>query len=72
MEDQPVAARMPRQMIDEIEAVKPRWVVRVNASASWNVRPGSDRTFFPWRERCGQGFERVGLADIGDGERKGR
>src|SRR3989449_10778808 len=46
MEDQPYAARMQRQMIDEIEAARPRFVVLVNASASWNVRPQSDRTLF--------------------------
>ncbi len=67
MEDQPYAARMQRQMIDEIEAARPRFVVLVNASASWNVRPQSDRTLFQWWERYQRDFERVGLADITDG-----
>ena len=66
MEGQPHAARMQRQMIDEIERASPRFVVLVNASASWNVRPGSDRTLFQWWERYQQNFERVGLADIDD------
>jgi dolichyl-phosphate-mannose-protein mannosyltransferase len=64
MEDQPYASRMQRQMIDEIEAARPRFVVLVNASASWNVRPQSDRTVFEWWERYGQNFDRVGFVDI--------
>jgi hypothetical protein len=38
--------------------------VLVNASASWNVRPQSDRTVFEWWERYGQNFDRVGFVDI--------
>ncbi len=68
MEAQPYAARMQRQMIDEIERANPRFVVIVNTSASWNVRPGSDRTLFQWWDRYQRLFERVGLADIGDGQ----
>src|SRR5438132_198252 len=64
MEDQPYASRMQRQMIDEIEAARPRFVVLVNASASWNVRPQSDRTLFEWWERYRQNFDRVGFVDI--------
>ena len=64
MEDQPYAARMQRQMIDEIEAARPRFVVLVNASASWNVRPQSDRTLFEWWARYAQHFDRVGVVDI--------
>src|SRR3989454_1079523 len=64
MEDQPYASRMQRQMIDEIEAARPRFVVLVNASASWNVRPQSDRTLFEWWERYAKNFDRVGFVDI--------
>jgi len=64
MEDQPYAARMQRQMIDEIEAARPRFVVLVNASASWNARPQSDRTLFEWWARYAQNFDRVGVVDI--------
>ena len=64
MEDQPYASRMQRQMIDEIEAARPRFVVLVNASASWNVRPQSDRTLFEWWERYAKNFDRVGVVDI--------
>jgi len=64
MEDQPYASRMQRQMIDEIEAARPRFVVLVNASASWNVRPQSDRTLFEWWARYAKNFDRVGVVDI--------
>src|SRR5207245_10754981 len=64
MEDQPYAARMQHQMIDEIEAARPRFVVLVNASASWNVRPQSDRTLFEWWARYAQHFDRVGVVGI--------
>jgi 4-amino-4-deoxy-L-arabinose transferase-like glycosyltransferase len=64
MESQPYASRMQRQMIGEVEAAQPRFVVLVNASASWNVRPGSDRTVFEWWARYVAGFDRVGLVDI--------
>src|SRR5438132_1391274 len=64
MEDQPYASRMQRQMIDEIEAARPRFVVLVNASASWNVRPQSDRTLFEWWARYAKNFDRVGFVDI--------
>src|SRR5438132_610176 len=64
MEDQPYASSMQRQMIDEIEAARPRFVVLVNASASWNVRPQSDRTLFEWWARYAKNFDRVGFVDI--------
>jgi 4-amino-4-deoxy-L-arabinose transferase-like glycosyltransferase len=64
MEYQPYAARMQRQMIGEIEAAHPRFVVLVNASASWNVRPQSDRTVFEWWARYANDFDRVGFVDI--------
>src|SRR2546427_12591158 len=64
MADQPCASRRQRQMIDEIEAARPRFVVLVNASASWNVRPQSDRTLFEWWARYAKNFDRVGFVDI--------
>ena len=64
MESQPYVARMQRQMIDEVEAAQPRFVVLVNASASWNMRPQSDRTVFEWWSRYAANFDRVGFVDI--------
>ena len=66
MEDQPYAARMQRQLVEEIEAAKPRFVILVDVPSSWNLRPESDRTLFQWWERYQEGFERVGFVDITD------
>jgi 4-amino-4-deoxy-L-arabinose transferase-like glycosyltransferase len=64
MESQPYATGMQQQMIREVEAAQPRFVVLVNASASWNMRPGSDRTVFDWWTRFAASFDRVGFVDI--------
>jgi hypothetical protein len=64
MERQPYASAMQRDMIREIEAAAPRFLVFVNAVRSWNARPGSDQTIFHWFEAYQHGFTRVGVADI--------
>ncbi len=64
MELQPYASAMQRQMIGEIEAAAPRFLVFVSATRSWVVRPGSDQTIFGWFEAYQRGFTRVGVADI--------
>jgi len=50
MELQPYATAMQRQMIHEVEAVDPRYLVFVSATRSWLARPGSDQTIFGWFE----------------------
>ncbi len=64
MEDQPYASRMQRQMIEEIEAADPRFVILVNVSSSWLVQPRSDFTLFRWWEQYQHRFARVGIVDI--------
>jgi hypothetical protein len=64
MERQPYASAMQRDMIREIEAAAPRFLVFVSAVRSWNARPGSDQTIFRWFEAYQRGFARVGVADI--------
>ena len=64
MELQPHASFMQQQMIGEIEAAAPRFLVFVSATRSWVVRPESDRTIFRWFEAYQRGFTRVGVADI--------
>ncbi len=68
MEPQPYAARMQRQMIAEIEAANPRFIVFVYRDSSWLMRPDSDPTLFQWWKGYKQGFERVGSVTIGSGE----
>jgi dolichyl-phosphate-mannose-protein mannosyltransferase len=64
MELQPYAPAMQREMIKEIEAAAPRFLVFVSATSSWIVRPGSDRTIFGWFAAYQRGFTRVGVVDI--------
>ena len=64
MELQPYAAAMQRQMIQEIETADPRYLVFVKASASWLIRPDSDRTIFGWFNQYQRSFTRVGVVDV--------
>jgi hypothetical protein len=68
MEDQPYTSRMQRQMIEEIEAADPRFVVLVNVSSSWLAQPRSDFTSFRWWEQYEHRFVRVGIVDIREPE----
>lgn len=64
MEPQPYAAAMQRQMIREIEALDPRFVVFVKVLSSWLVTPDSDKTIFEWFDRYQRGYDRVGIVEI--------
>lgn len=64
MEPHPYAAAMQRQMIDEIEAANPRFVVYVKVWTSWLVGTDSDQTVFRWFEDYRKGFDQVGVVDI--------
>jgi hypothetical protein len=64
MEPQPYASAMQRQMIHEIEALDPRFVVFVKAWSSWVVRPDSDKTIFPWFDHYQKRYDRVGIVEI--------
>ena len=48
MEPQPNAAKMQKEMIDEIEAAKPEYLVFVNITTSWLARPNSPQDIFKW------------------------
>jgi general stress protein CsbA len=64
MDPQPYAASMQKEMIREIEAADPRFVVFVRFWYSWLVRPESDQTIFRWFDEYQKRFERVGIVDI--------
>lgn len=69
MEPHPYAASMQRQMIGEIEAANPRFVVFVRVWTSWQVAPESDQTVFRWFEDYRKRFDRVGVVDIVSSQR---
>jgi hypothetical protein len=65
MEPQSYAITMQQQMIREIESAKPEYIVLVNISTSWLVRPQSNKLIFDWFTRyTKENLEPVGLVDI--------
>jgi len=67
MENQPYAGRMQMQMIREIEAARPKFVVYVNVPTSWKVRKTSITSVFSWADSYVQNlYEQVGVIDILD------
>jgi len=69
MEPQPYAARMQEEMIAEIEAARPAYVVMVRVSVSWLPRPNSIRRIFTWSDRyLAEKYDVVGVADILQGQ----
>ncbi len=65
MEPQDFASRMQREMIQEIENARPKFVVFVNVPYSWLLRQNSDMTLLKWTQRYLEfKYRIVGLADI--------
>ena len=64
MEPQPYATAMQRQMIHEIEALRPRFVVFVGIWISWLRRQESDVTVFRWFDEYQKKLEKVGVVEI--------
>ena len=48
VEKQPYARQFQKQMIHEVEAARPKYVVFVNLKASWLPPPGADMTVAKW------------------------
>jgi len=65
MENQPYAGRMQREMVLQIESVRPAFLVYVNVPASWLVKESSDPFVLTWFEAYQRRYyERVGVVDI--------
>jgi hypothetical protein len=64
METQPYAQTMQREMMAEIEASRPEYLVWVGYDNSWNVRPSSDRAIFDWFARYSNEFyDKIGVVN---------
>jgi hypothetical protein len=64
MEPQPYAQTMQREMMSEIEAGRPEYLVWVGYDNSWNVRPSSDRAVFDWFARYSNEFyDKIGVVN---------
>jgi len=50
MEPQPLALAMQEELIAQVEASRPEYVVFVSVDVSWLVEPGSPRRIFEWFE----------------------
>jgi hypothetical protein len=66
MEAQPFASTMQKEMIAEVEAEKPRFVVFFDTPLSWLRRSASDSTIFHWSDKYirGNGYRLIGIADM--------
>jgi hypothetical protein len=65
MEQQKYSARMQEEMISEITAAHPKYLVFVNARTSWVARDPNERILTWSREYTGRCYRVVGIADIG-------
>jgi hypothetical protein len=71
MEDQPYWPAMQKQMMQEVEAKRPAYVVFVDVWNSWLQRPGSPQVvaFVTWMNRyVSNGFDEVGMVELADPE----
>jgi hypothetical protein len=65
METHKFASQMQDEMIGEIEAANPKFLIFVNIATSWLVRPESDTKIFSWFERYyQQHYEMTAVVDI--------
>jgi hypothetical protein len=64
-EPQPYASRMQDEMMAQIEAAHPRYLVFVQETSSWNLTPASDRRILEWAwHYVSDCYQLVGLTDI--------
>jgi hypothetical protein len=65
MEDHGYARQMQEEMIGEIEAASPKFLVFVNVPTSWLVRPNSEQMIFNWFQQYQEKYyQLVGIIDI--------
>jgi hypothetical protein len=66
MESHPYALRMQQEMIREIEASRPAYLVYVDISSSWLTDPGAPDLIFDWFRKYRRKFyDCVGVIEIG-------
>ena len=65
MENQRYAKRMQEEMIAEVEAARPEYVVSVNVPASWTEGPNTERLILDWAEQyVSRRYDLEGIIDI--------
>ena len=69
MEPQPYALKMQREMIAEIEASRPEYLVWVGNDNSWSVRPTSNLAIIEWfKQYAGNYYEITAISGINNDE----
>jgi hypothetical protein len=67
MEEQPYALQMQQELIREVEAARPAFIVKCNVDMSWLRDPNAPMLIFDWMDAyIDAGYELVGLFDIRD------
>lgn len=69
MEPQKFSQTMQREMIQEIEAARPKYLVNVALATSWNAQPKSDLSILTWVDNyVAKYYSEVGLVNFGEHE----
>ena len=63
MEEQPYASQMQKEMIHDVEASRPEYIVYVNNFASWVPAPKADKGIFNWWDSYQTNYTLVAVAD---------
>jgi hypothetical protein len=50
LEPQNYASKMQMELAQEVEKARPKYIVFVNSSTSWDLRPNSDNMIFAWAQ----------------------
>lgn len=64
MEEHDYSLTMQKEMIHEIEAAAPKYIIFVKIYHSWLIRPNSERLIFNWLDQYLINYELVGNIDI--------
>ncbi|MFC1852409.1 ArnT family glycosyltransferase [candidate division CSSED10-310 bacterium] len=64
MESHDLALKMQRELISEVEAISPEYLLFINVYSSWLSRPDSPRDIFHWFEEYSKDYIPVGLVEI--------
>ncbi|HIJ70679.1 MAG TPA: hypothetical protein HPP87_04860 [Planctomycetes bacterium] len=65
MESHAFALQMQKEMISEIEAVSPKFLILVHIPSSWAAGPDSNQHIFDWfNSYCNNHYVEIGLIDI--------
>ncbi|MGB9071851.1 MAG: glycosyltransferase family 39 protein [Terriglobales bacterium] len=64
-EEQPYALQMQKEMISEIEAVRPEYLIYVGNPSSWGIEPDTRPPIFLWAHKYLEDYyELTGIADV--------